>query len=149
MRCNVMVVLCVACLFAVAVRGQEAPAAQPAAEATPPAAPVAAAAAGQVQGRTTDVPKRIAAAEREARRMDPTIALKLKDLETQRRQIFIQAKPELEALYAEQDALGEKARPAQGKPKAEEAKARQRAGAKAERKADRQATKTPKVKAEP
>jgi len=127
-------------VLAAAARAQEA-----AAAAAEPVAQAAAAVAAPAQQTAADLPKRIAALEREARKSDPTLALKLKDLETQRRQLFIQAKPELEALYAAQDAVGGKAQTVGGKPGAGKAKPRQGAADKAER----QAAKAAKTKTQP
>jgi|GEM_PF-2803092 len=150
MKWSSMVVLIAAAVVLGSLWAQEQPAAQPAA--TPgakaggqPAATPVAAPTDDVHQKMVEVAKKISTLERDARKNDPTIATKLQDLEKQRRQIFVQARPELEALYAEQDASMEKARAAWGK--AAGGKAMQNTGAKAERKAEKQAEKA--AKAEP
>ena len=80
---------------------------------------------------------------RDARKANPTIAAKLDELEKQRRQVFVQVKPELEALYAQQDALQEKARGALGKRQGGVGKAGGGVGkaGKADRRAEKKAQK--------
>lgn len=132
-----------------ALRAQEQAAAQPpAAPEAKAAVPPGAAPADEAHQKMIDLAKRIGSLERDARKNDATIAAKLQDLEKQRRLIFIQSKPELEALYAEQDANMERARAAWGKAAPEKGKAKQDGEAKAERKAEKQAAKQAEKQAE-
>jgi hypothetical protein len=143
MKRNVVVVLFVLSLAVAVVPAQETPAAQPAAAAVQPAPQPAAPAVPAVQPAGPELRQQIAALEREARKNDPTLNAKLDDIEKQRRQVLIQAKPELEALYAQQDAVQEQAKA--GKRGGPGGKAKQGGGgAKAEKKAERATQKAEK-----
>lgn len=135
MKRNLMVALCVVSMGMV-LRAQEQPVAQPAAQPAAVTQPAAPGGNAELQQQTMDLRRQIAALERDARKANPTIAAKLDELEKQRRQVFVQTKPELEALYAQQDALQEKAREAVGKRQGGGGK-----GGKADRRAERKAQK--------
>ena len=156
-----VVVLCALAMVMV-LRAQEAPAAAPAAQpaaapavqpAPPPAAaaavqPAAAPANADLRQQMMDLRRQVDALEREARRSDPTLGSKLDELEKQRRQVFVQAKPELEALYAQQDVVQEKTKELWGKRQGADRAKVKPAGeakpgkeAKAARKAEKQAEK--------
>ncbi len=139
MKRNLMVALCVVSVGMV-LRAQEQPVAQPAAQPAAVTQPAAPGANAELQQQTMDLRRQIAALERDARKANPTMAAKLDELEKQRRQVFVQAKPELEALYAQQDALQEKAREAVGKRQGGGGKAGGKADRRAEKKAQKAAT---------
>jgi hypothetical protein len=115
-----------------------APATAPATPAAVPTAQPAAVAGEELRQQIMELMKQVNALEREARKNDPTLNAKLDDLEKQRRQIFIQAKPEIEALYAQQDVVQDKAKALWGKNAGQAGKTRQGGGdARAEKKAER------------
>ena len=152
MKRSVAVALFAMAMVVVLVRAQEKPAAEPAVQAAAPAvqpaaqpaAPaVAAPAAPAVQPAApapedprqqfVELSKQIAALERAARKNDPTLNAKLDDLDKQQRQIYIQAKPELEALYAQQDVLQDKVKGGGKGGKAKQGGAQSKAEKRAER----------------